>query len=421
MAARRLTAILAIALVVPIAGTAAAPWAAPADAQTVTVNWIEWAPPASYGSTTTAPGLIYTYATTALGELQLPGRSKVYVKLTGEIVNPNVGTASSSCTGYCGPSGFTSDGTTPLVYWQQYPATGNGTAFMSDNLPSSELPKNGDHIGLVGESPGNGGNPTQLLEFFSDSQRTQPTSVVNLVMLIGSLGGPNNPATWDFTQDFAVLSDNRGSAAGNGSGLTRREKVPGGTGADFQVTGSEGSGAIQFVGSFTSLSWTVSAPELWASWNLGATSASIGPETPETPVTTTAAPTIAVDCQPDPVRPGGTVTCEITGGDPDVDILWRASIEGTFAEQGVTLDGNGRGTFAFPAPVDADGRTILVELVEWNAADTVEVAGSPLPARIPAGEGPPRGLPQAIVLLSLLLLGAGSFGRWRAAGSHGHA
>lgn len=411
-AGRRAPALIAASLAVLVGGMA--PLASPASAQTATVNWITWTAPSTYGQTSAASGGIseYTYATEALGELELPGGPTVYVKLTGEIVNPALlAPVDTSCSGYCGPSGFTSDGTTRPDFWLQVTGSGSGQAFASDNVPFAALPTtNGDHIGLIGQAET--GNPTQLLEFFSDSARTVPVAVSNIIMVIASMGsGNDNPATWDFTRDVVVLSDNEDLGF---SGLARTVKDPGGTGADFQITGDEGTGTIQFIGSFESLSWTVSAPEIWASWNLGATSASPFPAPPAP------APTVAVDCRPDPVRAGEPVTCDVTGGDPGIDILWRASIDGAFAEHGVTLDQDGRGSFTFLAPRDADGRTIVVDLVEWNASDTVGVVGSVLPGRIPAGDGPADRAP-AIVLLSAASIAAGLLGRRLTAGHPGRA
>jgi hypothetical protein len=399
-AARRVPVVGVFAAILALlAGVLAPPVAAPAAAQTATVNWIVWTPPSSYPEDSTSPGSGYDYATTAEGVLTLPSGATVYVLLTGEIVDPGV--QDTSCSEYCGASGFTSNGTTRPDYWQTYPVSGDGAAFTSANVPFGELPPNGDHIGLIGAPVSDGGNPTQRLQFFSDAARTNPTSVSNIVMLIGSMGNGGNPATWDFTQDVIVLSDNEFLG---GSGLVRAVKSPGGTGADFQVTGAEGAGTIQFLGSFTELEWTVSAPEIWASWNLGATSAS------PFPAAAPAASRLALDCRPDPVRAGELVTCDVTGGDPGIDILWRASIDGAFAGTGVTLDRDGRGTFTFLAPRDADGRTILVELVDWNVAATVGVVGTALPARIPAGEGP-AGRASAAGLLSLALAAAALLGR----------
>jgi hypothetical protein len=95
----------------------------------------------------------------------------------------------------------------------------------------------------------------------------------------------------------------------------------------------------------------------------------------------------SLSCSPDPVAEGARVTCEVTGGDADIDILWTAMIGGgAFDGRGVTLGPDGTGRFTFRAPVGSIGSTIDVELVEWNVTDSVSVSG-PVPTRVPAGEG----------------------------------
>jgi len=98
-------------------------------------------------------------------------------------------------------------------------------------------------------------------------------------------------------------------------------------------------------------------------------------------------PKVAVSCGPLPLQAGATVTCTVTGGDPGIDILWRASYNPTFAGAGVTLDAQGRGSFTFTVPLAARGQEVTVELVEWTAPMTLGVAGGLVPSRIPAGEG----------------------------------
>ena len=102
----------------------------------------------------------------------------------------------------------------------------------------------------------------------------------------------------------------------------------------------------------------------------------------------TLVPPPALTCTPDPVTVGAPVTCQVSGGDPDIDILWRASAAATTtASAGVTLDGTGRATFTFPAPAAALGERVTVDLVEWDASDTVDVTG-PTPTSVPSGDGP---------------------------------
>jgi hypothetical protein len=135
-----------------------------------------------------------------------------------------------------------------------------------------------------------------------------------------------------------------------------------------------------------------------------------------TPALVSAPHPMELVCTPDPVVPGGTVTCVITQGDPSVDILWRASFGGSaFVERGVTLDADGRGTFTFVAPRTAQGQVISVELVEWLPAATVQVTEQVLPTRLPAGEGS-GALPLGLALGALVLTGAAAL-RLRRAGA----
>lgn len=184
----------------------------------------------------------------------MPDSSTSNVTLTGEIVNPASWAWATPGSIYGAPSGFASDpGTTTSNYWDTRPGT-NASTYTSDNATP---PTNGDHIGLVGS-----GSLNQSITFSSP--------VSNIVMTIYSLGANTVPASWDFNQDFVILSDNPGAIRSGtlGSGLTK--SIVGGT---YRLSGAEGSGTIQFLGSFTSLDWSVSAPEAWSSWNIGVTSA----------------------------------------------------------------------------------------------------------------------------------------------------
>jgi hypothetical protein len=121
--------------------------------------------------------------------------------------------------------------------------------------------------------------------------------------------------------------------------------------------------------------------------------------------------TPVLTCAPDPVAPNGTVTCEITGGPANFEILWNASFDGTFAGAGVTLDADGRGSFTFVAPRAAAGQSLSVVLVDWTRPVTVAVSGTVLPRSLPAGEG--QGSVPASGLLALAALAAGAAWRLR--------
>lgn len=203
----------------------------------VTNNWVNWTAPASYSSTAvTTPvsgwwGTDYNYAPSLTGSLTLPDSSIVGVTLSGEVVGE-------------GASVFTSGGPGTWAYWG-----GSPSAFVSANVPS--LPPTDTRIALAGW-----GTATQTLTF------SAPVS--NLVLIIGSLGSPGTPATWTFNQSVDVLSGNLV--------LSQDSR---------QITGQEANGVVQFIGRFNTFSWSVSAPEMYAAWNLGVTSADAPSAVPE--------------------------------------------------------------------------------------------------------------------------------------------
>jgi hypothetical protein len=122
--------------------------------------------------------------------------------------------------------------------------------------------------------------------------------------------------------------------------------------------------------------------------------------------------TLTLDCTPPAATAGMEVVCRVTGGDPDVDILWNASgPAGPFAGRGVALDGSGAGTFTFIVPRGIGDGGIIVELVGWGVTDTVATSDtggvSPLPVRIDAGGGPAA--PGLVLFAGLLALTAARF------------
>ena len=112
-----------------------------------------------------------------------------------------------------------------------------------------------------------------------------------------------------------------------------------------------------------------------------------------------AAPPIGLTCDPLAVAVGATITCTVSGGPPDFDIQWRAAHNPVFSEGVVRTGADGTGTFGFVVPAAALGASVTVELVAWTAPQAIGVAGGPVPASVPAGEG---GLPSRAVLLGLL-------------------
>jgi hypothetical protein len=106
----------------------------------------------------------------------------------------------------------------------------------------------------------------------------------------------------------------------------------------------------------------------------------------------------------------------VTPGDGAItvafDILWRAAYDSVFAEAGVTLDADGRGTFTFVAPRAAAGQSLSVVLVDWIQPVSVAVTDQALPVSLPAGEG--SGSTPVPALLLMIGLMAGAVWRLRA-------
>jgi hypothetical protein len=200
-------------------------------------NWVNWSAPSSYIS---GSGISYASGTT--GTIQLPNGDIVNVSLSGEIL----GSFSASVFG---------SGSNTFWSGKNY----NNNTYLSANVPN--LPTNSDRIGLSGYAV-----PLQTLTF------SQPVS--NIVMNVWSMGADviDGINSYSFNQPFTILSSN----AGQYPSMPYSLSASGNT-----LSGFEGAGTIQFTGTFTSLSWNVTAPELYSVWNIGVTSASAPSAVPE--------------------------------------------------------------------------------------------------------------------------------------------
>ena len=161
------------------------------------------------------------------------------------------------------------------------------------------------------------------------------------------------------------------------------------------------SGANQVMTSTDGITWTprvAAEANSWRSvaygnglWVAVATSGANRVMTSPNPTFVQAAPAAAppsVSCVPSPAVAGASVTCTVTGGNANIDILWRAAYNPVFAEVGVTLDASGAGTFSFTVPAAALGEELTVELVDWTAPMSLGTVGGPMPSSVPSGEGP---------------------------------
>jgi hypothetical protein len=128
-----------------------------------------------------------------------------------------------------------------------------------------------------------------------------------------------------------------------------------------------------------------------------------------------AAPTIAITCSGPAggaLRAGAVADCRLTGGAPDVEILWRAAYNPTFAEGVVRTGTDGAGALSFTVPAAALGSVVTVEPVAWTAPIVVgTVEGGPVPTGIPAGTASavvpglaPGVVPAVVLVLAVVLM-----------------
>ena len=98
--------------------------------------------------------------------------------------------------------------------------------------------------------------------------------VVNPVMAIWSLGAGGNQAQFDFINATPTLVTGGPSAEYGGSSISVSGK---------NVLGTEGNGTVQFLGTFTSLSWTNPVAENWYGFDVGIAGVGGGGPVPEPP------------------------------------------------------------------------------------------------------------------------------------------
>jgi len=90
---------------------------------------------------------------------------------------------------------------------------------------------------------------------------TLSEAIKDPIMSIVSLGRTNVPTTYDFDSPFTIVSQGSGYFGGNSGALTQ---LPGDV-----LRGAEGHGTIQFLGTFSTFSWTVPTPEDWHGFTFG--------------------------------------------------------------------------------------------------------------------------------------------------------
>ena len=91
-------------------------------------------------------------------------------------------------------------------------------------------------------------------------QVTLSEPIKDPLMAVSTLGSTGDSATYVFDSPFTILSQGVSCCWGNGTLV----QLPGNV-----LQGNEGSGVIQFLGNYSTFSWTVPDPEYWHGFTFG--------------------------------------------------------------------------------------------------------------------------------------------------------
>jgi hypothetical protein len=91
---------------------------------------------------------------------------------------------------------------------------------------------------------------------------TLSEAIKDPIMAVATLGSAGDSATYVFDSPFTILS--QGPSCCWGGSNTSLVQLPGNV-----LQGNEGSGIIQFIGTYTTFSWTVPDPEYWHGFTFG--------------------------------------------------------------------------------------------------------------------------------------------------------
>jgi hypothetical protein len=136
----------------------------------------------------------------------------------------------------------------------KFAQTVGGTNYWSPSAPYtsaqvSNAPPGTDIVSLIG-----GQNQTYRV--------TLSEAIKDPIMAIVSLGRTGSNTIYDFDSPFTIVSEAAGFWGGNTT--TALEQ-----GAGDQLIGNEGHGTIQFIGTFSTFSWTVPVGEDWHGFTFG--------------------------------------------------------------------------------------------------------------------------------------------------------
>jgi len=155
------------------------------------------------------------------------------------------------------------------------PSSGPGVTVTFDALTAGG--SHGSYLGVAGSSIWNPASTyqsaqvdnapeyeaLQLVGDFNMTYRvTLSEAIKDPLMAVTTLGSGGDSATYVFDAPFTILS--QGPTCCWGGGYTNLVQQPGNV-----LEGWEGAGVIQFIGTYTTFSWTVPNPEYWHAFTFG--------------------------------------------------------------------------------------------------------------------------------------------------------
>jgi MYXO-CTERM domain-containing protein len=193
---------------------------------------------ATVATTTTAFAATYNYVNwntadvsggTASGTIPLQGDAGVTVTFAATTADGGAGDLYGAQTGGNGAN-----------YW--LPAGTYESAAVENAPPTSDI------LQLAG-----GENETYTVNL------SEP--IVDPIMAIVSLGAAGAPITYNFDSPFTIVSQGTDQWGGTSTSLVQQP--------NNVLQGEEGSGVIQFIGTYSKFSWTVPTPEQWHGFTFG--------------------------------------------------------------------------------------------------------------------------------------------------------
>lgn len=209
------------------------------------------------------------------------------------------------------------------------------------------------------------------------------SSITGASVLYAGGGGASSHGTWSGSTHVSPGTAGTGGSGGGGAGGAAAASTGAVRGGDGTAgLGGGGGGAANNCGTpcETSIGGDGGSGVVIIRL-IGLLAAAASPTTPA------AGSTLSTFCTPAPPRVGDEVACTVTGGDPDIDILWEVAVNPVLATGPVRLDARGTGTFTFSVPASAIGSELFVELVAWTAPQSLGVVGGPRPSSVPSGDG----------------------------------